>query len=514
MSDRADNSGSEPGDLARARLAAIVDSSDDAIVSKNLNGIIESWNAAAARLFGYTAEQAIGRSITMLMPPERINEEELILARLRAGERVEHFDTVRVRSDGRRIHVSLTISPVVDESGRIVGASKIVRDVTERKELEKKNHELLQQLKETDRRRSEFLAMLSHELRNPLGPIRNAVKVLQAKQFNDSDLNWCAAVVDRQADHLSRLVDDLLDATRITRNKLELRTELVELQHILEGVIETCATVVKEQGHELSLSLPPEPVWLNADVVRLSQVFTNLVNNAAKFTKRGGDISITAKRNDHDVTVSVTDTGIGIHPEKLPNLFALFYQIDGDHKRSDGGLGIGLALASRLVEMHGGSVTAHSEGVGRGSEFVVHLPLAAAARAQATMQADPPPEGSVAARRILIVDDNVDAAASLAMLFRLTGDETRTAHDGLEAVEVAKTFRPDVVLLDIGLPKIDGLDACRRIRAEPWGAGITLIALTGWGQAEDQRKSKDAGFDYHLVKPVEFSTLTKILNGK
>jgi two-component system CheB/CheR fusion protein len=499
-------------ELARSQLAAIVESSDDAIISKDLNGVIQSWNAAAQRLFGYTAEQAVGRHISFLIPADRADEEDQILARLRAGERVYHFDTVRVRSDGQPVHVSLTISPIRDGAGRVVGASKSARDITGRKQDEERIYALMAQLQEADLRKTEFLAMLAHELRNPLAPLLNVLEIMRRGEGNGGMIEQVRSTLERQLGQMVRLVDDLLDLSRISRSKLELRKERVELASVIHQSVEACRPLAERAQHELNVSLPPEPVYLHADPVRLAQVFGNLLTNACKYTEPGGRIWLTAERQGSDVVVNVKDTGLGIPSDKLASIFEMFTQIDRSLERSQGGLGIGLTLVKRLVEMHGGSVEAHSEGQGRGSEFVVRLPLLIGPPEAKTPKA-PVEQTPTTSHRILIVDDNRDAAASLATLLKITGNEIQTAHDGLEAVEVAATFRPEVVLLDIGLPKLNGHDACRRIREQPWGKDMVLVALTGWGQDEDRRQSKDAGFDHHMVKPLDFADLMSLLAG-
>jgi two-component system CheB/CheR fusion protein len=475
-----------------------------------LNGVIQSWNAAAQRLFGYTAEQAVGRHISFLIPADRADEEDRILARLRAGERVYHFDTVRLRSDGQPVHVSLTISPIRDGAGRIVGASKIARDITDRKRDEERIYGLMTQLKEADNRKDEFLALLAHELRNPLAPLLNMLEIVKRGSGNGDLIEQVRSTLERQLGQMVRLVDDLLDVSRITRSKLELRKIGVELASVIHQSVEVCRPLAERAKHELNVSLPPEPIYLHADPVRLAQVFSNLLNNACKYTEPGGRIWLTAEREGSDVVVNVKDTGLGIPPDKLTSIFEMFTQIDRSLERAQGGLGIGLTLVKRLVEMHGGSVAAYSEGQGRGSEFVVRLPILIE-RPQ-TKTPEPTAEKNLAvAHRILIVDDNRDAATSLAMLLKMTGNETQTAHDGLEAVEVAAAFRPELVLLDIGLPKLSGHDACRRIRQQSWGKNMVLVALTGWGQDEDRRQSKDAGFDHHMVKPLDFAALMSLL---
>ena len=841
---------------ARARLAAIVESSQDAIISKTLEGVIMSWNFGAEQMFGYTADEVVGQSITILIPPDRIDEERMILDRIRRGQHVEHYDTVRLTKDGRHIYVSLTISPVLDTSGRVIGASKISRDITARKHAEQRlsiqntvtnalaessnlteaaprilqavceaqewqvgaiwcldeaedvmrcvdvyhlpsvhvpqfeslcrsgatfqrgiglpgriwadrksawirdvvvdpnfpraavaraeglhgafgfpiilngeilgvmeffsheirepdanllrmmnaigsqvgqfierrraedalrtsekraeeaarfladasgalseltdykstlqkvaslavpffadwcaidivdaegslqrlavthrdpakaewarelirryppsrqephglfhvlrtgktdwmaeipkslieqsardaehlrilrelglksyictplcsrsktigvmtfvtsesgyvydaidvaaaedlarrtviaieNANLLATLKETDRRKDEFLAMLAHELRNPLAPIRNAVQIFRGKGLPVPELQWATEVIDRQVRQLSRLVDDLLDVSRITRGKVELRKETVELSQVIQSAVEASRPLIEKWGHHLTVTLPPEPIPLEADPTRLAQVILNLLNNAAKYTDRAGRIELTAERENGDVLVKVRDNGIGIPPEMLPRVFDLFAQVDPSMERSEGGLGIGLTLVQRLVTLHGGSVEAKSEGPGTGSEFILRLPTRSKAAPQGPKKVEHP--FPTAKRRILIVDDNRDAADSLAVLLRMMGNEVHTAHDGLEAVGAAAAFHPDIALLDIGLPKLSGYDAARRIREQEGGKDMLLIALTGWSQEEDRRRSREAGFDHHMNKPVDFNILKGLL---
>ncbi len=489
---------------AMALLAAIVASSDDAIVSKTLTGKILSWNAGAERLFGYSAAEAIGQPITMLIPAERHDEESALLGRLSRGERIEHFETVRVAKDGRRIDVSLTVSPVRNTSGEIVGASKVARDITERKEAEAA-------LREADRRKNEFLAILAHELRNPLAPIRNSLHILRMSAGIDPGADGVSEIMERQVNHMVRLVDDLLEISRITRGKIELRKEPVELAAILRVAIETSRPLIEDARHQLALAIPPEPLTLEADAVRLTQVIANLLNNAAKYTDAGGQIWLTVRREGESVAISVRDNGTGIPADMLPSVFDLFTQVNRSFDRAQGGLGIGLALVKSLVEMHGGSVQAHSEGPGKGSEFVVRLPLAASLLPSGRAKPQPRPSTVLASRRVLVVDDNRDAAESLGMLLKLLGADVHIVFNGLDALEALTAFRPAVVLLDIGMPSMDGHEVARQIRQRPEFQDVTLIALTGWGQEEDRRLSRTAGFNFHLIKPVDAGALQTLL---
>jgi PAS domain S-box-containing protein len=496
-------------EVARARLAAIVESSDDAIVSKTLDGIILTWNAGAERIFGHTAQEAVGQPITLIIPPDRHDEERQILEKLRRGERVDHFETVRVTRDGRLLDISLTVSPVRDDEGQIIGASKVARDITEKKRAEKA-------LREQDRRKDDFIALLAHELRNPLAPIRYGLQALRLASADAGAIAEARSMMERQLGHMVRLIDDLLDISRINRNKMELRCSRVLLADVIGAAVETARPLIDARGHALTVALPPRPVYLDADLTRLAQVFGNLLTNSAKYTPPGGRIWLTAElasreREQPEVIVSVRDTGIGIPAESLPMVFDMFSQVDRSIERATGGLGIGLALVKGLVEMHGGTVRAESRGPGKGSTFTVTLPVLAGPPAPAAK----PTEGERAAagprRRILVVDDNRDGADSLAIMLRLVNNEVRTSNDGLEALELAETFLPEVILMDVGMPRLNGLDATRQIRARPWGKGMTIIALTGWGQEGDRERSREAGCDGHLVKPVNLPDLERLL---
>jgi PAS domain S-box-containing protein len=491
--------------LRTARLlAAIVESSDDAIVSKSLDGIIQSWNAGAERIFGHTAEQAIGKHISLIIPIERLAEEDAIIARLKVGQRVDHFETVRAHRDGRRIDVSLTISPIKDDEGNVIGASKIARDVTEQKRA-------AEALKEADRRKDEFLATLAHEMRNPLAPIRNSVAVLKMTSPANAEQQSLHEVIDRQVEHMARLLDDLFDANRISTGKFELRKKRVSLQAILDAALETSRPLIEAAGHELTVSLPSEPVYIDADLVRLAQVFGNLLNNAAKYTDRGGHIWLTAERQGKHIEVSVKDNGMGIAPEMLPRIFDMFSQASPALLRAQGGLGIGLSLVKGLVELHGGAVAATSPGLGKGSQFTVRISIAETPPT-ATSNTTTADSMDGHARRILIVDDLKDSADSLARLMRLRGQEVTTAYDGEEALKVAEAMRPEVILLDIGMPKMSGYDVCRQLRQRPWAKDVLVIAVTGWGQEEDRRRTEEAGFDHHLIKPVDPAALMKLIS--
>jgi PAS domain S-box-containing protein len=488
----------------QALLGAIVASSDDAIVSKDLEGIILTWNAGAERLFGYSAEEVIGRPITLLIPPERHDEEAGLLRQLRRGERIDHFETVRVAKDGRRIDISLTVSPIRDAEGKVIGASKVARDVTPRKVAEAA-------LRDADRRKDEFLATLAHELRNPLAPIRNSLHILRIAGSLDPTSESVCEMLERQVNHMVRLVDDLMEVSRITRGTIELRRERIELAAIIRSAVETSKPLIDLAGHQLSVALPKEPVLVDGDLVRLSQVFANLLNNAANYCDRAGQITITARREEGAVAVSVRDTGIGIAPDMLPRVFDMFTQIDRAGGRAQGGLGIGLALVRALVDMHGGRVEARSGGPGRGSEFVVRLPVLAGAPLPIGTRLPARPSDFLPRRRVLVVDDNHDAADSLGMLLRILGADVRVVYDGAAALEAIESFRPIVAFLDIGMPEMDGHELARQIHQRFPSERITLVALTGWSQEEDRERTRLAGFDHHLIKPADISKLQTLL---
>ncbi len=488
--------------IAMHQLAAIVESSEDAISSKDLNGNITSWNPAAQRLYGYAAEEVLGKSKALVIPPERADELPAALRRIRQGKRVEPYETVRVRKDGRRLDVSITISPIRDEAGEIVGAATIARDITDRKRAEAV-------LREADRRKDEFLATLAHELRNPLAPLSNALQVLKLAGDDRGSVEQVRGLMQRQLSHLVRLVDDLLDVSRITTGKIELRKERVDVKAIVDSALETCAPVIDESGHHLTVSLPPGPLPLDADPTRVAQVVSNLLHNAAKYTNRGGHIALTAEQHGSDVVITVKDDGIGIAPGALPRLFEIFSQADPSLGRAHGGLGIGLSLVRGLVELHGGTVDAHSAGLGRGSEFTVRLPLTQSSVAGPASGS--PEKPALAQRRILVVDDNRDSADSLSLLFSLKGHIVRTAYDGQSALEEARAMGPDLVLLDIGLPGLDGYEVARRIRVEASLPSPTLVAMTGWGRVEDTQRAREAGFDLHLTKPIDIEALERLI---
>jgi PAS domain S-box-containing protein len=501
-----------------ARLAAIIVSADDAIISKSLDGRIMSWNRAAEALFGYTEAEVLGKSITIIIPPERLHEEEVIISRLRRGEAIEHFETERIGKDGRNIQVSLTVSPIKDRRGRIIGASKVARDIRDRKRLEREREELLirervarAKAEAANQTKDEFLAMLAHELRNPVGVIVNALSVLDESKELDQErapqLGRARTVIGRHARHLARLLDDLLDVARITEGIIDLERQLVDLRLIAQQAVETERHHIDGKRQQVTLALGECPVPVTGDSLRLQQVVGNLVNNACKYTPSGGSISITLAAEGESAVVRVLDSGAGIPPDRLEAVFDLFTQVNPSLARTEGGLGIGLTLVRRLVQLHGGEVRARSHGLGTGAEFIVRLPLA---REVIQRPVHPSPAPSLTPTRILVIEDNADGREMLSISLRLAGHEVWEAATGNEGIEMAQRHAPAIVLIDVGLPDIDGYEVGRRLR-QTVGTAARLIAVTGYGPPQDRARSEQAGFDAHVVKPVELSRLAEII---
>jgi PAS domain S-box-containing protein len=676
---------------ARARLAAIVESSDDAIISADLKGTITSWNRGAERLYGYTASEAVHQPVTMLIPPERHDEGPGLLERVRRGERIDHYETVRRHKDGSFLDISLTVSPLVDDHGHVIGVSKISRDITEQKQVaariemdrevmsrlyeigklctrpedhftdtlqqmlatgmwicgaEKGNIQLLdetssslkivvqrgfdaefldffasveqsdasvcgaafafgerivvedvttsdifaghtsqkvlldagvrsvqstpfisskgkilgmlsthhsrpgrptdrecrlldvlarqaadyverkraeeqreellrgaersrEEAEAANRAKDEFLAMLGHELRNPLSSIRNAIA---AATLDESSRERALSIACRATDQLGRLVDDLLDVARITRGRVPLRKELVSLGAVLQRTVDGAQGLMAERGHSLSLLLPAEEIRLEADAARIEQAVTNLLTNAAKYTDPGGTVTVSAERDHEQAVIRVRDNGIGIPPEVLPRVFDLFTQAERSLDRAQGGLGIGLTLVRRIVELHGGTVEAKSLGAARGSEFIIRLP----ARPWVATEVTPTPKSRRAGSerrpaRVLMVEDNPEAAESLMMILELLGHQARVVHDGRTAIDAARANLPDVMLIDIGLPGMNGYEVAQAIRRDATLKHLVLVALTGYGLSEDKARAMAAGFDHHLVKPVDLDALQELV---
>ena len=494
-----------------ARLVAIVASSDQAIFSEDLGGTITSWNAGAEQLFGYPAAEAIGRNIVMLVPPDRAAEDEEIRSRVKRDETVADEST-RIQRDGTAIPVFISAAPIFDASGRVVGVSQIVRDISEQVAARMEVARLLDSLRQADRRKDDFIATLAHELRNPLAPIRNAAALMRYIPGLNPKLQWCRDVIDRQVGHMAALLEDLLDVSRLTRDRITLRRDRVELGTAIAQAIEINRPMIESRGHTLTVQLAAQPIEVEGDLTRLTQIFGNLLNNAAKYTNPGGEIVVSSELKDSESVVRVRDNGIGIKPENLSTIFDLFSQVDPSHEGPEGGLGIGLALVRGLVDRHGGTIVAKSRGLDRGSEFIVMLPVAKVIHHETTAEhriIDERTNGR--SRRVLIADDNVDAAQSMAMILQDSHHDVRMVHDGLSALAVIDEYRPHLIVLDLGMPGMNGYEVARRVRQRLWGRDVMLVACTGWGQPEDRRRSHEAGFDHHLVKPVSSTELLHLI---
>jgi two-component system CheB/CheR fusion protein len=611
-----------------SRLAAIVDNSPDAILVVDLGGTVTDWNHGAERLYGYSAEEMIGGSVSAVVPPEAAGELDNILETVRRGEVIGPYDTVRLRRDGSLVYVSLTAAPITDLQGALIGISWIGRDITERKRADDALRESEAQLsalyehnpagvvlselasgrflrvnetfarilgytseevrgrtmvelgmvasaeererviaglregaaytnrevsvrakggrqvfvlasarvieiggtqcivnaaiditdrkaaedalREEDHRKTEFLAMLSHELRNPLAAISAAVQLMGMRGLDEPRLERARDAAERQVRHMARLLDDLLEVARITRGTIALRSRDVALEDILKTAVDTARPAIEAKGHGLRVSLPPESLRLRGDPTRLSQVVANLLDNAAKYTPAGGHIRVSADREGDEAVMRVRDDGVGIPAGMLPHVFDLFVQGERSPARSEGGLGVGLTMVRRLVELHGGRVEARSDGPGKGSEFVVWLPLLPA-------HAQQPKGAEQKARagprlRVQVVDDVADAADVLAMVVEMGGHDVQVARSGQAAIELAAAYRPDVVLLDLGMPGMDGYEVARRLREQEGGERVTIIAVTGYGQDEDLERTRAAGFDHHLVKPIDLDAFRRLLH--
>jgi PAS domain S-box-containing protein len=479
-------------------LRAVVETTPECVKIVAADGTLLQMNASGLSMIeADSAEQVIGCNVYDIIAPEYRERYRAFNELICGGEKAAfEFDIVGLK--GTRRHMATHAVPLTLQGGERVHLA-LTRDVTARRRTE-------EALRESERRKDEFIATLSHELRNPLAPLRNALYLLRNSAPEDARASFARQIMERQVNHLVRLVDDLLEMSRISRGVFELRRERVELQGILQHAIETSEPVLKEFEHHFALELPAQPLWVEGDAVRLTQVFSNLLNNAARFTERGGSISLRAQQCNGQAVVSVRDNGRGFGPEAAQAMFEMFSRSD----RSTG-LGIGLALARRLVEMHGGSIRGHSDGENCGAEFVVRLPVASApAEVRVASIARVERDGELRCR-VLVADDNRDAAESLGALLEMLGSEVALAYDGVQAVEAARSFKPDVALLDIGMPELDGYAAARRIRSESGARPVKIVALTGWGQDEDRRRAREAGFDEHLVKPAELDALRALL---
>ena len=494
------------------RFRLLVESVKDyAIFMLDPRGIVISWNAGAEHIKGYAADEIIGQHFSRFYTPDAIAT-GFPDFELRTAAAVGRFEDEgwRLRKDGSKFWANVVITAVRDATGTLRGFAKVTRDLTERRKLERSKAQS-EALAELNRRKDEFLAMLSHELRNPLAPISTAVQVLRLDQEVDAARQTAMSILERQVAHLTRLVDDLLEVSRISTGRIRLQPEHVDLRHIAERAVEVVRSSIAQREHELSVSPDSDPVWLHADPTRIEQVIVNLLTNAAKYTNVKGQIRLTIEREGNEAVLRVADTGVGIAPDLLPNVFDLFSQAERSLDRSQGGLGVGLTIVQRLVSMHGGHVEAHSAGLGQGSEFVVRLPLAQNEASQSARLSPEPAKRPVGGLRVLVVDDNRDAANSMAMLLRLAGHDVEVAYSAESAIGAALALRPHVMFLDIGLPMMDGYEVARRLRQHSQLQNTRIAALTGYGRDSDQKQAQEAGFDAHLVKPVDPSKIREFL---
>lgn len=493
-------------------------------------------NSAAERLYGVAASEALGRSLPELYEATPISHgrDRDLTPPLNDGGtwRAEQLQRTR---DGRHLQVELSETSLLNSAGQPAGRLSILRDISERRRIEDNLRELASQLSEVDRKKDEFLAILAHELRNPLAPLRTGLEILKRIGNQAGPAIAARDMMERALTQTVRLVDDLLDLSRISRGKLQLRQERIELANVIATAVELSRTFIDEKHQELSIALPPETVSLDGDPARLAQVIANLLNNAAKYSSEGGQICLSAARHDGEVRISIVDNGVGVGSADLGRIFDMFAQVDTTLEKSQGGLGIGLSLAKQLVEMHGGRIEARSEGVGKGSEFIVRLPVVPSGEWRVASEGkegasgqwrvaspenfgtnhSPLATSSLATvargKRILIVDDNHASADTLAMLLEFDGHKIVKAYDGEQALALAETFQPEIILLDIGMPKLNGYEVARSLRAKPWGRSMIIIAMSGWGQEKDQQRARDSGFDHHLIKPVNLENLAKLL---
>ena len=501
------------------RFRLLVDGVQDyAIYMLSAEGMVTSWNAGARRIKGYEAAEIIGKHFSRFYSAEDVGAGkpwgELAMAREHGRAEDEGW---RVRKDGTRFWARAVLTALRDADGRLRGFAKVTQDLTQQR------HSAA--LEVAARQVQDFIAVLAHELRNPLAPIRNAAQLLQIATPGAEEFEVARRAIERQSGQLMRIVDDLLDIGRITRGSFSIHPQRVDLRDTVARAVEAARPGIDSAGHALSVELPPEPVFLQADDLRLTQALTNVLNNAARYTDEGGKIWLTLRLEAHRpgpnhngipahapwVALSVRDTGRGIEPEFMGSIFGMFVQGRDAQSRPQTGLGVGLALARTIVELHHGSIEAKSEGAGKGAEFTIRLPVEAAGQANGAGQAKRRTKTRAVARRVLVVDDNVDAALMLAALVKQFGHEVLTVHEGAQALRVAETYRPDVILLDIGMPGMNGFEVARKLREKGISPAPRIVAVTGWGKPEDHERSRAAGFDMHLVKPVEVSQIQQAL---
>jgi PAS domain S-box-containing protein len=509
-------------------LAAIIESSDDVIVSKTLEGIITSWNPAAERILGYTAQEAVGRNIKLIIPPERWAEEDEVLARIRRGEKVDHFETIRRTKDGRLLNISLTVSPVRNADGRIVGASKVARDITDRKRLEEERDQLYvaeraarHEAEQASRLKDEFLAVVSHELRNPLNAITGWASLIYTGRIAGDQMMRATQTILRNAQSLNRMIGDLLDVSRIVSGRMRLELRPVELATVIDSAIEVIRPAAEAKGVRLEASLERPATEVAGDPDRLQQVMTNLLSNALKFTPNGGRIQVELHRVESHAEIVVKDTGIGIELDLLPYIFERFRQGDTSTARKHGGLGLGLAIARHIVELHGGIISARSDGIGMGAEFTIQLPLPQPAEESAlrdreamrTVEAGATPLPSLKGLRVMVVDDEADAREVVTAVLIQAGAEVAPVGSSSEAMDLIARWRPEVMVSDIGMPGEDGYALIRKVRALGPGSGgdIPAVALTAFARTHDRLKILSSGYQMHVPKPVEPMELATVV---
>ena len=505
-----DNFGLSSQEMGERFDLLAIDAKEYAVFLIDLQGNVLCWNAGAERIFGYQSNEIMGKHFSTFFSPEDIvagqPEHELTVARANGRS---NSDCWQVRKNGKRFWCRATVTPLLNESKQARSFARVMHDLTE-SESEQVQRKRADGLAEANRSKEEFMALLSHELRSPLSPIRNALQILRQIRTNDPIIEQAGSIIDRQVGLMARLVDDLLDVSRITQGKLRLTKEPAELRILVNHAAETVRPFMDARMHDFSVLIPTTPILVDADPARIEQVLVNLLSNAAKYTDSGGLIRITVSQEDDEAVIRVRDNGLGIAPEFLPQVFELFTQVDGALGRSCGGLGIGLALARNLVEMHDGRLQASSAVLGKGCEFTVKLPLLSEAPAYEVRTVLEPAENGPSLR-VLVVEDSVDAGDSLSMLLRLYGHDVQLARTGPTAVEMALSFTPDVILLDIGLPGLDGFQVAHRLRERPEFKDVTMCALTGFTPSEaDRQRQHNTGFDHYFVKPVNVDKLLQM----
>jgi len=511
---------------ARALLAGIVDSSEDAIVSKSLDGIITSWNHAAERMFGWTSEEAVGKSITMIIPQEMRDEETMILGRLRQGQRIEHFETIRCAKDGRRLNISLSISPVRSQDGQIIGASKIARDITERVRIEEEKASLLaseraarERAEAASRAKDEFVAMISHGIRSPLNAILGWSQMLRQGTLDKTATTNALESIERNARAQAQLVSDLLDISRVITGKLRINARPVDITSSLESALESIRPAAEAKQIHIEVEREPYATVVTGDADRLQQVFWNLLSNAVKFTPRGGQVEVKVARVDSQLEMAFSDTGAGISREFLPYIFDRFTQADTTSARSHAGLGLGLAIVRHIIEMHGGTVSAESKGVGKGATFRITLPVRALQlqgrdqdAALATPAASLADDIALDRVRVMIVDDEAETRELLKIMLAGHGADVTVCASGAEALAQIDEWKPEVIVSDIGMPALDGYAFMRKVRSRDSELrDVPAIALTAYARAEDRMRALAAGFQMHVPKPVESSELVMVI---